>query len=246
MSEKFDEISLEKAKNLMLNKFHKFLPLEALEDAFSRAKMLIREPKFIECIKGEEIYKEQPFKVKNELKQMDLFCFNEHEICVIDYKTTDKNIEENKKQVKEYKDALKITKPNEVKRDWIVVDAAGKRFGRLLTEVATILRGKNKPCFTPNVDCGDYVIIINASKVEFTGNNKAEDKLYHRHSGYFGSVKSEKFGDLIANKPEKLFKLAVRGMLPKTKLGREMIKKLKVYAGSEHPHTAQIAKKEGK
>ena len=139
----------------------------------------------------------------------------------------------------------KITKPNEVKRDWIVVDAAGKRFGRLLTEVATILRGKNKPCFTPNVDCGDYVIIINASKVEFTGNNKAEDKLYHRHSGYFG-VKSEKFGDLIANKPEKLFKLAVRGMLPKTKLGREMIKKLKVYAGSEHPHTAQIAKKEGK
>ena len=106
MSEKFDEISLEKAKNLMLNKFHKFLPLEALEDAFVRAKMLIREPKFIECIKDKEIYKEQPFKVKNELKQMDLFCIGESEICVIDYKTTDKNIEENKKQVKEYKDAL--------------------------------------------------------------------------------------------------------------------------------------------
>ena len=106
MSEKFDEISLEKAKNLMLNKFHKFLPLEVLEDALTRAKMLIREPKFIECIKDKEIYKEQPFKVKNELKQMDLFCFNEREICVIDYKTTDKNIEENKKQVKEYKDAL--------------------------------------------------------------------------------------------------------------------------------------------
>ncbi len=106
MSEKFDEISLEKAKNLMLNKFHKFLPLEVLEDALTRAKMLISEPKFIECIKGKEIYKEQPFKVKNELKQMDLFCFNEREICVIDYKTTDKNIEENKKQVKEYKDAL--------------------------------------------------------------------------------------------------------------------------------------------
>lgn len=106
MSEKFDEISLEKAKNLMLNKFHKFLPLEVLEDAYKRAKMLISEPKFIECIKGKEIYKEQPFKVKNELKQMDLFCFNEREICVIDYKTTDKNIEENKKQVKEYKDAL--------------------------------------------------------------------------------------------------------------------------------------------
>ena len=106
MSEKFDEVSLEKAKNLMLNKFHKFLPLEALEDAYKRAKVLINEPKFIECIKGKEIYKEQPFKVKNELKQMDLFCFNDLEICVIDYKTTDKNIEENKKQVKEYKDAL--------------------------------------------------------------------------------------------------------------------------------------------
>ena len=139
----------------------------------------------------------------------------------------------------------KITKPNEVKRDWIVLDASGKRFGRLLTEAATLLRGKHKPGFSPNVDCGDYVIIINASKAEFTGANKAEAKLYHRHSGYFGSVKSEKFGDLLANKPEKLYKLAVRGMLPKTKLGKEMLKKLKIYAGSEHPHTAQIAK-EGK
>ena len=139
----------------------------------------------------------------------------------------------------------KIPKPNEVKRDWIVLDASGKRFGRLLTEAATLLRGKHKPGFSPNVDCGDYVIIINASKAEFTGANKAEEKLYHRHSGYFGSVKSEKFGDLLANKPEKLYKLAVRGMLPKTKLGKEMLKKLKIYAGSEHPHTAQIAK-EGK
>ena len=139
----------------------------------------------------------------------------------------------------------KITKPNEVKRDWIVLDASGKRFGRLLTEAATLLRGKHKPGFSPNVDCGDYVIIINASKAEFTGANKAEEKLYHRHSGYFGSVKSEKFGDLLANKPEKLYKLAVRGMLPKTKLGKAMLKKLKIYAGSEHPHTAQIAK-EGK
>lgn len=137
----------------------------------------------------------------------------------------------------------KITKPNEVKRDWIVIDASGKRFGRLLTEVAILLRGKHKPNYTPNVDCGDYVIIINASKAEFTGANKAEQKLYHRHSGYFGSVKSEKFGDLLANNPVKLYKLAVRGMLPKTKLGKEMIKKLKVYEGSEHPHTAQIANK---
>lgn len=139
----------------------------------------------------------------------------------------------------------KITKVSEVKRDWIVLDATGKRFGRLLTEVATLLRGKHKPCYTPNVDCGDYVIIINASKAEFTGANKAEQKLYHRHSGYFGSVKSEKFGDLLASNPVKLYKLAIRGMLPKTKLGKEMIKKLKVYEGSEHPHTAQISK-EGK
>ena len=139
----------------------------------------------------------------------------------------------------------RITKVSEVKRDWIVLDATGKRFGRLLTEVATLLRGKHKPCYTPNVDCGDYVIIINASKAEFTGANKAEQKLYHRHSGYFGSVKSEKFGDLLASNPVKLYKLAVRGMLPKTKLGKEMIKKLKVYEGSEHPHTAQISK-EGK
>ena len=126
-----------------------------------------------------------------------------------------------------------------------MLDATGKRFGRLLTEVATLLRGKHKPCYTPNVDCGDYVIIINASKAEFTGANKAEQKLYHRHSGYFGSVKSEKFGDLLVSNPVKLYKLAVRGMLPKTKLGKEMIKKLKVYEGSEHPHTAQISK-EGK
>lgn len=106
MSEKFDENSLLKAKSLMLNKFYKFLSLDRLEDAFKRAKMLINEPKFLECIKGKEIYKEQPFKVKNKLKQMDLFCIGESEICVIDYKTTDKNIEENKKQVGEYKEAL--------------------------------------------------------------------------------------------------------------------------------------------
>ncbi|ASM36041.1 50S ribosomal protein L13 [Campylobacter sp. RM12327] len=139
----------------------------------------------------------------------------------------------------------KITKPSEIKRDWVVIDANGKIFGRLLTEVATLLRGKHKPCYTPNVDCGDYVVIINASKAIVTGINKAEDKLYHRHSGYFGSVKSEKFGDLLEKNPVKLYKLAVRGMLPKTKLGKDMIKKLKVYEGSEHPHTAQI-KKEGK
>jgi len=139
----------------------------------------------------------------------------------------------------------KAIKPHEVRRDWVVVDAQGKRFGRILTEVATLLRGKHKPYFTPNVDCGDYVIIINASKADFSG-NKLQAKLYHRHSGYFGSTKSEKLGDLLVSNPVKLYKLAVRGMLPKTTLGKEMLKKLKVYAGSEHPHTAQVSKSEGK
>lgn len=139
----------------------------------------------------------------------------------------------------------KVIKPNEVRRDWVVIDAEGKRFGRILTEVATLLRGKHKPYFTPNVDCGDYVIIINASKANFSG-NKLDAKLYHRHSGYFGSTKSEKLGDLLVNNPVKLYKLAVRGMLPKTTLGKDMLKKLKVYAGSEHPHTAQVSKSEGK
>lgn len=138
-----------------------------------------------------------------------------------------------------------IVKPNEVQRDWIVVDAAGKKFGRVLTEVATLLRGKHKPCFTPNVDCGDYVVIINAEKVEFSG-TKVESKMYHRHTGYFGGVKSDKVADLLTHNPAKLYKLAVRGMLPKTNLAKDMIKKLKVYAGSEHPHTAQVSKSEGK
>ncbi|MDR3345799.1 MAG: 50S ribosomal protein L13 [Campylobacteraceae bacterium] len=137
----------------------------------------------------------------------------------------------------------KILKPNEVVRDWVLVDAKGQRFGRILTQVATILRGKHKPSFTPNVDCGDFVVIINADKTVFSG-KKLEDKLYHRHSGYFGSTKSEKLGELLEKNPVKLYKLAVRGMLPKTVLGKAMIKKLKIYAGSEHPHSAQI--KEGK
>ncbi len=140
----------------------------------------------------------------------------------------------------------KMMKSNEVKRDWIVIDATGKRFGRIITEVATILRGKNKPYFTPHIDCGDYVVIINASKAEFTG-NKLNDKLYHRHTGYFGGVKSDKLSKLVENNPTKLYKLATRGMLPKTNLGKEMLKKLKVYAGSEHPHSAQVnINKEGK
>ncbi len=141
--------------------------------------------------------------------------------------------------------STRMVKANEVEREWVVIDASGKKFGRVLTEIATLLRGKHKPCYTPNVDCGDYVVVINADKVEVSG-NKLEDKYYHRHTGYFGGVRSEKFGELLETNPAKLFKLGARGMLPKTKLGKEMLKKLKVYAGSEHPHTAQVSKSEGK
>ncbi len=132
-----------------------------------------------------------------------------------------------------------MAKANEIERDWIVVDATDKIFGRIITEVATLLRGKHKPSYTPHVDCGDNVIIINASKAKFTG-AKLEDKNYFTHSGYFGSTKTHKMSDMLEKNPEKLYKLATRGMLPKTKLGKVMLKKLKVYAGSEHPHTAQI------
>ena len=136
---------------------------------------------------------------------------------------------------------MKFTNTNPtVERNWVVIDAEDKIFGRVISEIATILRGKNKPCFTPNIDCGDFVVVINASKVKFSKDNKAEDKKYYRHSGYFGSVKEESAKKLLENNPEKLFKLATRGMLPKTKLGKNQLKKLKVYAGSEHPHTAQV------
>jgi len=131
-----------------------------------------------------------------------------------------------------------ITKA-EVQKEWIVVDATDKIFGRIITEVASILRGKHKPTFTPNVDCGDNVIIINASKAKFTG-NKMVDKNYYTHSGYFGSTKTHKMADMLEKNPEKLYKLATRGMLPKTKLGARILKNLKVYAGENHPHTAQV------
>jgi len=137
---------------------------------------------------------------------------------------------------------MKFTKSireEDVKRDWILIDAKDKTFGRLITEIATLLRGKHKPYFTPHVDCGDYVVVINADKVRFSTNKKLENK-YYRHTGYFGSVKEETVEKLLKENPEKLFKLATRGMLPKTKLGRKMLKKLKVYAGENHPHTAQI------
>jgi len=127
----------------------------------------------------------------------------------------------------------------EVKKEWVVIDATDKIFGRIITEVASILRGKHKPTFTPNVDCGDNVIIINASKAKFTG-SKMESKNYYTHSGYFGSTKTHKMAEMLEKNPEKLYKLATRGMLPKTKLGAKILKNLKVYAGETHPHTAQV------
>ena len=132
-----------------------------------------------------------------------------------------------------------MTNINDVQRDWIVIDAEGKVFGRIITEIATILRGKNKPSYTPTIDCGDYVVVINASKAKFTG-NKMADKKYFTHSGYFGSTKTHKMSDMLENNPERLYRLATRGMLPKTDLARKIIKKLKVYAGTDHPHTAQV------
>lgn len=125
-----------------------------------------------------------------------------------------------------------------VKRDWYVVDAEGKTLGRLASEVATRLRGKHKPVYTPHVDTGDYIIVVNADKVAVTG-RKASDKMYHRHTGFPGGLKTVNFEKLMAHKPEQAIQLAVKGMLPRNPLGRAMFKKLKVYAGTEHPHTAQ-------
>ena len=129
-------------------------------------------------------------------------------------------------------------KPDSVKRDWYVVDASGKTLGRLATELANRLRGKHKPEYTPHVDTGDYIVVINADKVAVTG-NKANDKMYYRHTGYPGGLKEANFATLQAEKPEMIIEKAVKGMLPRNPLGRAMYRKLKVYAGTEHPHTAQ-------
>lgn len=129
-------------------------------------------------------------------------------------------------------------KPETVKRDWYVVDAQGKTLGRLATEVARRLRGKHKPEYTPHVDTGDYIVVVNADKVAVTG-NKASDKMYYRHTGYPGGIRSASFSELIERKPEMVIEKAVKGMLPKNPLGRAMFSKLKVYAGAEHPHAAQ-------
>lgn len=129
-------------------------------------------------------------------------------------------------------------KPESVERDWFVVDADGKTLGRMATEIARRLRGKHKAEFTPHVDTGDYIIVVNAEKVKVTG-AKFTDKMYHSHSGYPGGLKSISFDKLQAKKPEMIIEAAVKGMLPKGPLGREMFRKLKVYAGSEHNHQAQ-------
>ena len=131
-----------------------------------------------------------------------------------------------------------IAKPAEVERKWYVVDADGKTLGRLASEVASVLRGKNKPTYTPHVDCGDYVIVINAEKVAVTGKKRSE-KIYKKHTGYPGGLREITFDKLQQKKPEEIIRHAVKGMLPDGALGRQMFKKLKVYAGSEHPHTAQ-------
>ena len=129
-------------------------------------------------------------------------------------------------------------KAEDVSRDWFVVDASDKTLGRLASEIAHRLRGKHKAEYTPHVDTGDYIVVINAEKVRVTG-NKATGKIYHRHSGYPGGLKSMSFEKLIDRAPERVIQSAVKGMLPRNPLGRAMFKKLKVYAGNEHPHTAQ-------
>ena len=131
-----------------------------------------------------------------------------------------------------------LAKPNEVERKWYVVDAEGMVLGRLASQVASILRGKNKPTYTHNVDTGDHVIIINADKVVLTG-NKLTDKIYYHHTGYVGHMKETPYGELMAKKPEFAVKKAIVGMLPKGPLGRKMATKLRVYAGAEHGHEAQ-------
>jgi len=123
-------------------------------------------------------------------------------------------------------------------RSWFVVDASDQSLGRLAAKVATVLRGKNNPAFTPHVDCGDFVVVVNAEKIRLTG-DKLNKKIYYRHSGYVGGIREETAGELLARRPEELIRRAVSGMLPRNRLGRQLIEKLKVYAGPDHPHQAQ-------
>ncbi len=129
-------------------------------------------------------------------------------------------------------------KPEDVRRDWYVVDATGKTLGRLSTEIARRLRGKHKPEYTPHVDTGDYIVVVNADKIRVTG-NKMKDKMYHRYTGYIGNLKSMPLEKLMAQAPERAIEFAVKGMLPRNPLGRKMLSKLRVFAGPEHSHQAQ-------
>ena len=139
---------------------------------------------------------------------------------------------------KEEKMSSFIAKPAEVERKWYVVDAEGKNLGRMASQIAAVLRGKNKPTYTPHVDCGDYVIVINAEKVEVTG-KKRKEKIYKRHTGYPGGLRELTFEKMMEKHPTEVVRHAVKGMMPNGKLGRQMYKKLKVYAGPEHDHAAQ-------
>ena len=132
-------------------------------------------------------------------------------------------------------------RPSDIERQWFAVDATDKTLGRLAASIAQILQGKHKPMYTPSMDTGDHVIVVNAGKIRVTG-NKLENKVYHRHSGYPGGLKTVKLSALLESKPERVIEYAVRGMLPKGTLGRMMLKKLKVYSDSEHPHSAQMPK----
>lgn len=129
-------------------------------------------------------------------------------------------------------------KPESVKRDWFLVDADGKTLGRLASEIARRLRGKHKTEYTPHVDTGDYIVVVNAEKIAVTG-NKMADKMYYRHTGYVGNMKSANLTEMLERNPERVLQLAVKGMMPKNPLGRAMQRKLKIYAGTEHPHAAQ-------
>ena len=134
-----------------------------------------------------------------------------------------------------------VTNPNEIEREWCVVDATGQTLGRLATQIAHRLRGKHRPIFSPSVDAGDYVIVVNAEKIHVTG-RKLDQKIYYRHTGYPGGLKEITLRNLLQKHPTRVIEHAVRGMLPKNRLGRRMFKKLKVYAGPEHPHAAQQPK----
>ncbi|MCF8053751.1 MAG: 50S ribosomal protein L13 [Deltaproteobacteria bacterium] len=136
---------------------------------------------------------------------------------------------------------MKTFNPKEVKQDWYLVDAEKKVLGRVASEIASVLRGKNKPIFTPHLDAGDFVIVVNADKIRLTG-KKLTDKIYYSYSGYPGGLTEMPAGKMLGKYPTRLLHLAVRGMLPKNSLGRKMLKKLKIYAGAEHPHEAQTPK----